>query len=456
MLEVRVARGRRGGLHVRRLPRVITVLAVLCGALTAPAFAAGGGGAGLGSGGSDLKGGASSPARGGSTVVHAAASGRRNPLNGRAMWIWEMPQSDGGSLTSLIADARRFGVSTLIVKSSDGTDMWSQFTPQLVSALHANGIKVCAWQYVYGNAPVTEAYKGAAAVHDGADCLIIDAESEYEGKYVSAQVYINRLRSLVGYGYPLVLAGFPYIDFHPAFPYSVFLGPGGAQYNAPQMYWRDIGTTTDSVFGHTYAYNLIYQRPIYPLGQVYGRPPAHQVVRFRALARMYGAPGVSWWDWQEATASMWTALSRPAGGIPGYVPYKTMADVNPNENGDLVVWMQEHLVSAGYPIQISGDYGYHTLLDVEAFQTSHGLTPDGIIGPQTWAALLRYRVARVKWTVAKRHDKATVTSAEITAAQRAGESTLVQPVPASAKLPARRDEIAGAGGRGGASASGRP
>jgi predicted alpha/beta-hydrolase family hydrolase len=149
MLEVRVARGCRGGLHVRRLLRVVLLLVVLSGAATAPALAAGG-----------------------------------NPLGGRAMWIWEMPKSDGGSLTSLIADAHRFGLSTLIVKSSDGTDMWSQFTPQLVSALHAAGIKVCAWQYVYGNAPVTEAYKGAAAVHDGADCLIIDAESEYEGKYV--------------------------------------------------------------------------------------------------------------------------------------------------------------------------------------------------------------------------------------------------------------------------------
>ena len=29
-------------------------------------------------------------------------------------------------------------------------------------ALHANGLQVCAWQYVYGNSPVTEAYLGAA------------------------------------------------------------------------------------------------------------------------------------------------------------------------------------------------------------------------------------------------------------------------------------------------------
>jgi hypothetical protein len=415
---------------------------LLSGAVAAPALAAGGG-AGLGGGST---GGA--PPHAGSPVVHTAGSTRGNPLSGRAMWIWELPQSDRGNLTALIADAHRFGLSTLIVKSSDGIDMWSQFTRQLVSALHANGIKVCAWQYVYGNAPITEAYRGAAAVHDGADCLIIDAESEYEGKYVSAQEYIQRLRSLIGYGYPLVLAGFPYVDYHPAFPYSVFLGPGGAQYNAPQMYWRDIGTTTDNVFGHTYAYNLIYQRPIYPLGQLYGRPPAHQVMRFRELARVYRAGGVSWWDWQDASSSMWTAVSRPAGTLHGYVPYETLADVNPNSSGDLVVWVQEHLVGAGYPIQVSGDYGYHTLLDVQAFQSAHGLSADGIIGPETWAALLRYRIARVKWSVAKRHDTATVTSADITAAQRAAPTTLVEPVPASASLPARRDEIAGAGGRG--------
>jgi hypothetical protein len=364
------------------------------------------------------------------------------------MWIWELPNSDGGSLSAIIAAAHRFGLSTLIIKSADGTNQWSQFSRPMVSALHANGIHVCAWQYVYGNHPVTEAYNGAAAVHDGADCLIIDAESEYEGKYVSAQVYIQRLRALIGYSYPLVLAGFPYIDYHPAFPYSVFLGPGGAQSNAPQMYWRDIGTTTDAVFAHTYAYNLIYQRPIFPLGQVYGRPPAHQVVRFRQLARVYGAGGLSWWDWQEADASMWIALSRPVGGLPGYVPYEQMADIGQNASGDLVVWAQEHLVSAGYPIDISGDFGYHTLLQVEAFQTAHGLTADGIVGPATWAALLRYRTARVQWAVAHPHDTATVTSAAITAAERATPTPLVEPIPRSASDRARRNEIAHAGGRG--------
>jgi peptidoglycan hydrolase-like protein with peptidoglycan-binding domain len=370
-----------------------------------------------------------------------------NPLVGRAMWIWELPAANGGDVASIIASAHRYGVGTLLIKSSDGTDLWSQFTPGLVSALHASGIRVCAWQYVYGTHPITEAYMGAAAVRAGADCLIIDAESEYEGKYISAQSYIQRLRSLVGAAFPVALAGFPYVDYHPGFPYSVFLGSGGAQYNAPQMYWRDIGVTVDSVFAHTYAYNLVYGRPIFPLGQVYSNPPAHQIIRFRQLSRIYGAGGVSWWDWQEANTSEWTALSRPAGTLPGYVPYKVMADVGQGAQGDMVVWAQEHLVSAGYPIAVSGSFGAHTLTDVQRFQTARGLTADGVIGPQTWQALLRYRPAAVVWGAggATTHARRATAAA---AAAGTGTRALVTPVPQSASLPAKRDEIAGAGGAG--------
>jgi hypothetical protein len=74
MLEVRVARGRPGGLDQahspRRLLRYLLLLAVFCGVLTAPALAAGGG--------------AGMPT---SATVGHASTGRNNPLNGRAMWI---------------------------------------------------------------------------------------------------------------------------------------------------------------------------------------------------------------------------------------------------------------------------------------------------------------------------------------------------------------------------------
>ena len=371
-----------------------------------------------------------------------------NPLDGRAMWIWELPATEGGNLASIIAGAHRYGISTVIVKSSDGTSMWSQFSPALVEELHAAHLRVCAWQYVYGNHPGVEANRGAEAQRDGADCLVIDAESEYEGKYVAAQSYVHDLRKQIGDGYPVALAGFPYVDFHPAFPYSVFLGPGGAQADAPQMYWRDIGTSVDAVYAHTYADNLVYGRPIFPLGQVYSHPPARQIVRFRELSRAYGAGGVSWWDWQETGGAQWDALSRPAGAPPGSAPDRLMAPVRRGAVGDLVVWAQEHLVAAGYPDAIDGAFGAGTRRAVRAFQLAHGLAADGIIGPDTWRALLRFRPVAVTWV---HHGRRTVAADAIAAdaAHPGGGAALALPVPASASQPARRDEIPGTLGAGG-------
>ncbi len=377
------------------------------------------------------------PAR--AKAVHKAS----DSLAGRGMWVWYVSRSSGGSLSSIIFMARHYGLNTVMVKSGDGTSMWSQFNPSLVSTLHANGLRVCAWQFVYGNHPITEAYVGAQAVHDGADCLIIDAEGEYEGKYLSAQSYVTQLRKLIGASYPVALAGFPYIDYHPGFPYSVFLGPGGAQYNSPQMYWVDIGTSVNSVYAHTYAYNRVYGRGIYPLGQVDGNPPMGQIIRFRQLSRTYGAGGVSWWVWQQASLAGWKSISIGAGNLTGVAPAAATPVLGLGSTGDLVVWLQEHLVSVGYATAVDGDFGPTTQAAVQQFQSVRGLTVDGIAGPATWAALLRYAPVAVRWT----HTGAVAASAADARSARAGR-TLRLAVPKSAHLRAKRDEIAGAGGRG--------
>jgi Putative peptidoglycan binding domain len=368
-------------------------------------------------------------------LLPAAASASTNPFAGRGMWIWYVSASNRGSLSSIISTARQYGLSTLIVKAGDGTGSWSQFNRGLVSTLHAHGLRACAWQYVYGNNPVAEAQVGAAAVHNGADCLVIDAESEYQGKYIQAQTYMTQLRKLIGANYPVALAGFPYIDYHPGFPYSVFLGPGGAQYNVPQMYWVDIGTSVDGVYSHTYTYNRIYSRPIDPLGQVYNRPPSSQIIRFRMESRSYTAQGVSWWDWQEAAPSAWHAVSQPAGWISHFSASSALAVIGSGAKGDLVVWAQEHLLTAGDTTTVDGNFGPSTLAAVTAFQTAHGLTVDGVIGPQTWQALLRYAPAKVTWT-----------KAGARAVRAAG--ILTRPVPKSASLPAKHDELHGSIGAG--------
>ncbi len=324
--------------------------------------------------------------------------GRRSPFARQGMWIWYVSQSQGGSLPAIVATARRHHIGTVYVKAGDGTTRWGQFDSALVDALHRGGLKVCAWQFVYGDRPLAEARIGAAAVRAGADCLVIDAESAYEGKYAAADLYLRSLRAAVGAGFPLSLAGFPYVDYHPAFPYSVFLGPGGATVNQPQMYWKAIGTSVREVFAHTYLYNRLWGRPIFPIGQTYEAPGRRPLRLFRRYSATYGAPP-SWWDWQETNEREWGALGARAGArkLPGLSPEVEYPLLRIRAKGDLVVWAQERLITAGEEVEVNGIFGRAMRRAVRAFQEAHGLPVDGRLNAETWAKLVDYAPTRVEW-----------------------------------------------------------
>ena len=61
----------------------------------------------------------------------------------------------------------------------------------------APAIGASPWWFVYGSRPSTEAALGARAAQTGADCLVIDAESGYEGRYAQAQAYLRALRARI-------------------------------------------------------------------------------------------------------------------------------------------------------------------------------------------------------------------------------------------------------------------
>jgi Putative peptidoglycan binding domain len=359
-------------------------------------------------------------------AIAPVRSSGTEPFDGSGMWIWYVSRSSGGDPTAIAAQARLHGVRTVFVKSSDGTTWWSQFSAALVLALRAQGLQVCAWQFVYGNRPAGEAALGARAATAGASCLVIDAEAAYEGKYAQAESYMKALRSAVGPDYPIGLAGFPYVDYHPGFPYSVFLGPGGAQANLPQIYWRAIGTSVDTAVAHTYAWNGLYQRPIFPLGQLYGNPPPSEIERFRQLTAAHGATGISWWSWQSASLRGWSAIGSivaPIAGPPAPPDYPTLQQ---GSRGDVVVWAQQHLISAGQTVRVDGIYSAATEQAVRAFQTTQGLLITGRIDPSTWSALLRYEPAPPAWSKVARAS----------GARPPGPNG-----PRSARLRARRDEL---------------
>jgi hypothetical protein len=338
---------------------------------------------------------AASPAGATTGSVQPRAS---TPLDGDGMWIWLMSRS-GGTAAAVAEQAKRYGIEVVFIKSSDGTNVWSQFTPALVRELHAEGLRVCAWQFVYGSEPKGEAIAGAAAEEAGADCLVIDAETHYEGRYAQAQIYMRALRNRVGPTYPLALTSFPYVDYHPSFPYSVFLAPGNAQYNAPQMYWHTIGSSVAENFDHTYRYNRPYARPIFPLGQTYEDPPRGDVIAFRRLARAYRAPGVSWWSWQETTGREWNWVGRKLGRTQPPTVGRGYAILSSGSRGDLVVWAQQHLVAAGHAVKVDGTYGAGTANVVRDFQQSAGLNATGVVRASTWRALLQHEPVTTRWTL---------------------------------------------------------
>jgi hypothetical protein len=320
-------------------------------------------------------------------------------FDGQGMWIWYLSQSSGGSIPSVVAQAHAAGVTTVFVKSSDGSsNYWSQFSPQLVQELHANGLKVCAWQYVYGTNAAGEASLGARAAANGADCLVIDAEAEYEGRYAAAQTYITDLRAKVGPAFAIGLASFPYVSYHPSFPYSVFLGPNGAQYNAPQMYWKDIGVSVDTIYANTYIANRIYGRPIFPLGQTYAGVSTADVLRFREEAVDYGATGLSYWDWQETPAKLWSTLASPLAPLTSVMPNQAYPELGSGSKGDQVLWLQEHLASAVPAQETTGVFGSQTTSNLRAFQAAHAIPVSGKADAATWATLLALPPVAVDWT----------------------------------------------------------
>jgi peptidoglycan hydrolase-like protein with peptidoglycan-binding domain len=209
---------------------------------------------------------------------------------------------------------------------------------------------------------------------------------------------MQALRAAIGAGYPVGLTSFPYVDYHPGFPYSVFLAPGAAQANLPQVYWKAIGGSVDAVSARTIAHNRIYGAPIAPLGQAYAGVSPAEMARFRAIWAGYGAGGISWWSWQAASAAMWAALTAPAPPAvvlpdPGWPLLKL------GSRGDQVIWLQQHLAAFDPTVEVvaGGRFSAATEATLRAFQTARGLPITGTTDAATWQAVLALPVRPVDW-----------------------------------------------------------
>ena len=198
------------------------------------------------------------------------------------------------------------------------------------------------------------------------------------------------------------------------------------------MYWKTIGTSVKAVFEHTYVFNRLWDVPLYPLGQTYSRPGRKAVYRFRRFNESYGGLAPSWWSWQETSPALWRTVGA-LGPKPifGYTPVTSHPLMRRGSKGDLVVWAQSHLVAAGHSLPITGIFGKLTRAAVRRFQSSRGLPPSGVIGSDTWEALISLDPVRPGWAGGRIQMRDT-----------AGASRTMPPRrPLSASLPAKGYEI---------------
>nr|WP_093737090.1 peptidoglycan-binding protein [Streptomyces sp. DvalAA-14] len=84
------------------------------------------------------------------------------------------------------------------------------------------------------------------------------------------------------------------------------------------------------------------------------------------------------------------SLSSASTSVPAPISLTSSAcptDIKQGEDDGCVTELQELLNAGGAGLSVDGDFGPATLDAVESFQGRHGLTVDGIVGPDTKAAL---------------------------------------------------------------------
>jgi hypothetical protein len=261
------------------------------------------------------------------------------PIGAKGIYLWQLWTANGGghNLDAVIAKAHSVGIGWIVIKMGDGDSYYNSPNHSLynwvvpnygsmdsvVALLHSNGIKLLAFQYVYG---VPHHWSNAVSETDvanmildvkGIDGLIIDAEIQYDtltNRVAAARAYCDSIRahhpgSFVG------LTAWARINGHATFPWVTFLDR--VDVNMPQTYWAARPTTPQNELGlmssqfTSYTNTWVSQgdsaaaKPIMPIGQGEYFGYSNDVMQgdittFCTLCQTtYNYPGISLWEYNQ-------------------------------------------------------------------------------------------------------------------------------------------------------------
>ena len=131
---------------------------------------------------------------------------------------------------------------------------------------------------------------------------------------------------------------------------------------------------------------------VWPLVQTGDSGERVKTVQYLLRARGYSVTvdGAFGPGTQSAVQSFQTSKGLTADGIVGAQTWEALIQtVQVGSSGDAVRAVQSQLVAHGYSLTVDGAFGSGTQSIVKSFQSSHSLGADGIVGPDTWSKLVQ-------------------------------------------------------------------
>ena len=237
------------------------------------------------------------------------------PLVGKGFFIWQINNTEGGNVNSIANLADQAKYTHVLVKIADGVYSYNvnssgvDLVPPLVQALHAKGIQVWGWHYVYGDGPNDEANKAIQRIRQThIDGYVIDAEGEYKdpGKDQSARTFMSRLRSSFP-SFPIALCSYRYPSYHPQLPWEEFLER--CDYNMPQVYWIGAHNPTDQLRRSVDEFRAMSPfRPIIPVGAAFQsgswKPTSADMTDFLQTTKSLNLSAANFWEWAHCRANL--------------------------------------------------------------------------------------------------------------------------------------------------------
>jgi hypothetical protein len=243
---------------------------------------------------------------------------------GKGYYIWQIPDCEGGSVTTIQQKAQAAGLGHVLVKVADGQRSFNitsgglDLAAQVVQAVKSVGIQAWGWQYIYGESPVSEARIAIQRIKElKLDGFVVNAEVEFKEACmgIAATKYMTQLRSALP-NLPIALSSYRFPSYHPQFPFAEFL-----QYcdiNMPQVYWVGAHNPDSQLAKCVNEFQGISPfRPIIPTGSAYAsgswQPNEADVNTFLRAAKQIGATGANFWSWDYCSRyfpNLWVEIGR--------------------------------------------------------------------------------------------------------------------------------------------------